>query len=147
MSNWIERDRSLRKYNISRNRFRELYYFALQYPEWKDELKYKYDTQKSTTITDMPVAHNGDGRPTEDVAIKCSELSHKITLIESAARLTDPALYKYILKAVTNENVTYDYLKIHMDIPCGKNIFYDRRRRFYWILSQNLEKKGVDIDD
>ena len=47
------------KYGIGKNRFKELYYWCLQYDEWKDELKYKTDTVKSIEITDMPVAHNG----------------------------------------------------------------------------------------
>ena len=32
------------KYGISKHRFKELYYWCLQYNEWKDELKYKTDT-------------------------------------------------------------------------------------------------------
>ena len=46
------------KYGISKNRFWELYYWCLQYGEWKDELKYKTDTVGSMEITDMPTSHN-----------------------------------------------------------------------------------------
>ena len=42
------------KYGISKNRFRELYYWCLQYKEWKEELNYRTSTVKSLQITDMP---------------------------------------------------------------------------------------------
>lgn len=129
-----------KKYNISKNRYRELYYYALQYQEWKDELKYKYDTSKAVVPNDMPTAHNGDSDTTSDAAIKCAELSHKIETVETAARLADPDLCKYILKAVTSNNINFNYLSTVMGIPCSANTFYDRRRKFYWYLSQTIEK-------
>lgn len=136
----LPRDANYRKYNISKNRFRELYYYALQYQEWKDELRYKYDTAKAITYSDMPKApQNGAGDPTFEAAARCSDLQHKIDTIEKSARLADEQLYPYILKAVTNEGITYNYLYMHCGIPCGSNTFYDRRRRFYWILDKNLE--------
>lgn len=129
-----------KKYNISQNRYRQLYYYCLQYQEWKDELKYKYDTSKALVVDDMPHSKtNNITNPTQDTAMKCAELAHKIATIEEAAKLTDPALYKYILKHVTNPNINYEYLSSHMNIPCSKNTFYDRRKKFYWILSQNVE--------
>ena len=48
----------------------------------------------------------------------------------------DQDLYQYLLKAVTSEDVTYRYLKMIMRIPCGKKMYYDRRRKFYWLLDQ-----------
>lgn len=138
----IPRNNKIEKnYKISKNRFRELYYYALQYQEWKDELKYKYDTSTAITISDMPSAHNGGVNTTEEIAMKCVELSHKIESVESAARLADPELYKYILKAVTTESINYKYLSTVMDIPCSANTFYKKRRKFYWHLSNILEKK------
>lgn len=139
----IPRGKLLQKtYNLSQNRYREMYYFALQYNEWKDELKYKYDTSKAVQITDMPTAHNGDSNPTMDAAIRCAELSRKIEMVETAAKLADQSLYKYIIKGVTNDGINFNYLQTVMNIPCSANTYYDRRRKFYWILSQNLEKFG-----
>ena len=92
---------------------------------------------------DMPTAHNGDSNPTQDAAIHCMMLSERIESVENAARLADPQLYEYILKAVTCD-VNYNYLSTVMNIPCSANMFYDRKQRFYWILSQNIEKKERD---
>ena len=132
------RDTSLKKYGISPHRFKELYHFCLQYNEWKDELKYKCDTVKSIEITDMPTAHGGNSDQVQSLAIRRAELSGKIKLIEDTAKEADEDIYKYIIKAVTNEGITFNYLKTFMGIPCGKDMYYDRRRRFYWLLSQKI---------
>ena len=131
------RDTSLKKYGISPHRFKELYHFCLQYHEWKDELKYKCDTVKSIEVTDMPVAHNNSDQ-VQALATRRAELSQKVKLIEDTAKEADADIYKYIIKAVTNEGITFNYLKTVMDIPCGKDMYYDRRRRFYWLLSQKI---------
>lgn len=123
------------KYGISGNRFRELYYWCLQYNEWKDELRYKTDTVRSIEITDMPTAHNGSDA-TQQLAIRRVQLARNCELIEQTALETDPDIYQYLLKAVTDENVSYRYLEMIMGIPCSRNTYYDRRRKFYWLLSQ-----------
>lgn len=123
------------KYGISGHRFKELYYWCLQYDEWKDELKYKTNTVRSIEITDMPTAHNGEDA-TQQLAIRRAQLSKNCELIEQTAIEADSELYQYLLKAVTNEDVTYRYLKMIMGIPCSHNTYYNRRRKFYWLLSQ-----------
>lgn len=115
----------------------ELYHYCLQYNEWKDELKYKCDTVSGIEITDMPITHNNSD-DTQNLAIRRAELSQKCELIEATAREADQDIYQYILKAVTNEGISYNYLYTVMNIPCGKDMYYDRRRKFYWLLSQKI---------
>lgn len=125
------------KYNISRHRFAQLYHFCLQYPEWRDELKYKTDNVGSIEITDMPTAHSNESN-VEKLAIRRTQLEEKCKLIEQTALETDPEIYEYLIKAVTNEYISYNYLKTYMGIPCGKNYYYDKRRKFYFLLSQKI---------
>jgi hypothetical protein len=47
----------------------------------------------------------------------------------------DKDLYLYLLKAVT-EGLSYTHLKTKLDIPCGKDMYYDRYRKFFWLLSE-----------
>lgn len=123
------------KYNISSNRFRELYYFCLQYNEWRDELKYKTDTIAGQEISDLPGAHScSDG--TSKLAMRRMELERNCRLIEKTAIEADAEIYQYLIKAATNENISFHYLKTVMDMPCERDTYYDRRRKFYWILSQ-----------
>ena len=128
---------SEKKYNISKHRFRELYYFCLQYQEWLDELKYKTDDVSSVGITNMPTSHNTNSN-VERLALRRAQLEEKCKILEQTAIETDETLYQYIIKAVTNEGVSYNYLKMIMNIPCCKNVWYDRRRKFYYLLSQKI---------
>lgn len=123
------------KYGISKNRFRELYYWCLQYNEWIDELKYKTNTVGAMEITGMPATHGG-GDATQQLAIRRAQLEQNCRLIEQTAIETGSDIYQYLIKAVTDENITYRYLKMIMGIPCGKKMYYDRRRKFYWLLDK-----------
>ena len=125
------------KYKISKHRFAELYHFCLQYPEWVDELKYKTDNVASPVITDMPSSHDTNSG-VESLALRRKQLEEKCRLIEQTAIETDAEIYQYILRAVTTEHISYNYLRTVMGIPCGKNYYYDRRRRFYYLLSQKI---------
>ncbi len=126
-----------KKYHISKHRFLELYHFCLQYNEWKDELEQKNSTVKSIEITDVPKG-GGNGDATAKLAIRRAELEEKCKIIEQTAIEADPDIYQYIIKAVTNDCVTYQYLKKVLEMPCGKDMYYDRRRKFYWLLSRKI---------
>lgn len=123
------------KYDISENRFRELYYFCLQYPEWKKELANNMDTLSGHGIISFS-SGNYVSDKTAKLAVRRAELEEHCKLIEKTALETEAEIYDFLLKAVTCENITYNYLKTVMGIPCGKKMYYDRRRRFYWILSR-----------
>jgi hypothetical protein len=61
--------------------------------------------------------------------------SKRMQILENVAKDADKYLWQYILKAVT-EGLSYTYLKTKLDIPCGKDMYYDRYRRFFWLLSE-----------
>ena len=128
---------SEKKYGISKHKFWQVYHYCMQYNEWKDELKFKTNTMKSIGVTDMPMGKSS-GDATQALAMRREELSRKCEIIEMAAVEADKELAQYIIKAVTNEGVTYSYLDQFMGIPCGKKMYYDRRRKFYWILSKKI---------
>jgi hypothetical protein len=86
-------------------------------------------------ITDMPSSRNC-GDATQQLAMRRVMLEQNCQLIEQTAIEADPDIYQYILKAVTGEDVTYRYLKMIMEIPCSHNTYYDRRRKFYWLLDK-----------
>lgn len=56
-------------------------------------------------------------------------------MVEQTAIEADADLAHYILKAVT-EGLSYSHLKARLEIPCGKDMYYDRYRRFFWLLSK-----------
>ena len=132
------------KYAISNYRFRELYYFCLQYEEWQQKLKEKQNPLKGMQYSGMP-SSGTVGHPTESIAIECAELSTKCNAVESAARAADPELYEYIIYAVTHENITFNFLKMQKDIPCERDRYYDRRRKFYFVLDKMLRNKNIEV--
>lgn len=127
------------KYYINKHRYYELKHFCLQYPIWKKGYTALEDTSlRSIDLSDVHVGTNNISNPTEKYAIVKTYLSDKINMIEKAASIADSDLYSYILKGVTEE-YSYTYLKTKLEIPCSKDTYYDRYRKFFWILS-NMRK-------
>lgn len=125
------------KYEISKHRFLELYHFCMQYPEWKEELKNNTHTVKSIQITDMPISHSYQDQ-TANLVERRMKLLEKCEMIEQTAMEADPDIYQYILEGVTQSYASYRYLKMSKGIPCGKNMYHNRRRRFYYLLSKKI---------
>lgn len=134
------------KYKISNYRFRELYYYCLQYNEWREALAEKRNPLKGQQYSGMP-SSGLPGNPTMNVAIDCAEYAHKCAVIEQAAKLADPDLYEYIIYAVTNEKITFKYLKMQMNIPCESDCYYNCRRKFYFILDKMLRYKKIEAEE
>lgn len=122
------------KYWISKHRYYELKHFCLQYPIWKSAYAAFDDTGIAlSTIENVPTS-NMPGDPTGKRAVMKAYYKEKIDLIERIALDADRYLYEYILKAVTEE-LSYTYLRSKLDIPCGRDMYYDRYRKFFWLLS------------
>jgi hypothetical protein len=124
------------KYWISRHRYYELKHFCLQYPLWKkayaalDEF-----TIHSPMLEELRSTSNIPSDPTAKWGIARAYYSEKMDMVRKAAMAADEDLYIYILKAVTEE-LSYNYLKTRLGMPCGKDMYYDRYRKFFWILSK-----------
>lgn len=123
-------------YYVSKHRMYELIHFCLQYPEWKktcngiDELYFKSpNLDKIKTITNEP------SDPTAELAMKRMRCYENMKLVEDIACKADEVLANYILLAVT-EDLRYETIKSRLNIPCGRDMFYDRRRRFFWLLDK-----------
>lgn len=123
------------KYWIDRHRYYELKHFCLQYKQWKKEYVSLNDFGLSMgVITGMP-SSNEIRDLTSDCAIRKAEIGNRIKLIESTAMEADVDLWYYIVKAVT-EGLAYTQLKTMFDIPCSRDMYYDRYRRFFWLLDK-----------
>jgi len=121
-------------YWVSKHRHYELKHFCLQYPEWKKEYITLGVPTISSSVLDRLPSGNTIGDPVAEYAMRRVYYAERIDLIEKIARETDKYLYEYILRAVT-EGLSYTYLKSKLKIPCGRDMYYDRYRRFFWLLS------------
>ena len=123
------------KYWISKHRHYELKHFCLQYPTWKKTYAAIDELSTSLPMTERVSSSNIPGDPTAKCVMRKAYYLERISLIEKAAIEADKDLYLYILKGVT-EGLSYTYLKSKLEIPCGKDMYYDRYRRFFWLLSE-----------
>ncbi len=121
------------KYWISKHRHYELKHFCLQYPEWKRSYSYLDDPTIPLSMIENIPTDNIPGDPTAKRAFMKLHYSERIKLVEKTAIETDPYLYSYIINGVT-EGRSYTYLKTKLGMPCGKDMYYDRYRRFFWLL-------------
>ena len=127
-----------KKYEINKHRFLELRYHCLQYTDWRRELTGMTDTVRSIEYSKEGKGSPSQGSATEHLAIRRTELEEKCKVIEQTAIEADPELYPWILEGVTQDYATYSYLRDAKKMPCGKNMYYERRRRFYWLLSKKI---------
>jgi len=98
-------------YELSRNRWKELKHYCLQYPEWRRRYFELY-------------CHPGTaGDPTGEEATKRADYIRAMSLIETTAIDTDKDYSLYIFLAVTG------MAKKCQDVP---DEYY---RRFFWLLS------------
>ena len=124
------------KYYIDKHRYYELKHFCLQYNEWKKTYANCNESIIFAAGIERLPSSNIPSDLTAKYAVKKAFYGERIKLIERIAMEADDFLYPYILKAVT-EGLSYTYLKSRLDIPCGRDMYYDRYRKFFWLLSES----------
>lgn len=123
------------KYYIDKHRYYELKHFCLQYNEWKKAYVSCDDAIIFGSSFERKLSNNIPSDITAKYGMMKAHYDRRIKLIEKCAMEADEYLYKYILQAVT-EGLSFTYLKTKLDIPCGRDMYYDRYRRFFWLLSE-----------
>ena len=123
------------EYWISSRDFRLAYAYALKYNEWSQEAE-ALGGMKAVNYDGMPHG-NSVGNPTESTGIKTAELLEKIRKIDNALHEAAPEIENWLKMYVTNEDITFDMLKAR-GIPCERAMFYNRRMKFYYLLSRRI---------
>ncbi len=123
------------KYWVSKNRHYELRYFCLQYPDWRKAYAELDGSSIFSSRSNGIPSGREPGDPTASLVEKRSSYFDKMRIVEQTAIDADPDLASYILKGVT-EGVSYDQLKARLEIPCSRDTYYDRYRRFFWLLDR-----------
>lgn len=128
------------KYWINKHRYYELKHFCLQYPDWKKVYSELCDVNLPLSMIDSTTANIHSDNPADKRVLLKNFYSERIKIIEKTALEADLSLHNYIVKGVT-EGRSYTYLKTVLDIPCGKDMYYDRYRKFFWLLNDSRERK------
>lgn len=120
-------------YWIDKHRYYELKHFCLQYHIWKRTYIALTELKSISNLEKIP-SGNEISDPTAKQAIRKAYYSDRIEMVENAAYDADNILGEYILKAVT-EGLSYTHLKSKLGIPCSRDTYYDRYRKFFWLLN------------
>ena len=123
------------KYYIDKHRYYELKHFCLQYNEWKKTYAAYSDAVVFGSKFERMSSSNIPSDITAKYGMMKAQYGRRIELIETICMEADDFLYPYLLKAVT-EGLSYTHLKTRMNIPCGRDMYYDRYRKFFWLLSE-----------
>lgn len=129
-------------YGISRNRYKELQAFCLQY----DEKKSKINRGINAVANDGMPKGNFKKNTLEMNAIRNVIYQRDCEMIEQAAVAASSEIYPYIIKSVTND-LSFPFIEYDEKlgrIPIGKTEFYGYRRLFYHYL--DLIKSGDKLD-
>jgi hypothetical protein len=119
----------LNKYQISTDKYQELFYFCKQY--WDREEEIKHLRGLTEVVMDGMPKGNTTSDPTARKAIMIDRLRKENELIEQTAIEADSYIYQDLIKNIT-QGITYEYL----DCCCSRGYFYDRRRKFFKLLSE-----------
>ena len=138
------------KWYLPKWEYRTVVAFCLQY---KDLVKQRDDLQKliedggvlkGVNYDGMPHG-TGVGDPTYQAVLrkqldlnKLRDVEKKIELIEGNVNRVSRELNFWMLKAVTEEDATYDKLRYEDGMPLPKNAYSCMRREIYYRISKSL---------
>ena len=125
------------EYWIDRNRYYELKHFCLQYDSWISALR-SIDGYQNFDQFSERIRSDRIHSVTETAVLNRDYYENRIRIVKRAANCTDEHLGYYILLAVTN-SYNYDYLRLVLEIPCSRGVYYKLYRKFFWILDKLRE--------
>ena len=134
-------------WGISREEYKELTYFCLQYEQKKREAAALLTTRIATPTPEIyhkagkeygAFLPHGSGRtsdPTASTAAKRDRLLRDVMMIERAARVAADDLAPYVLRAVTTRGGVQSVFA-NTRPPIGERQFYELRKKFYLVLHE-----------
>lgn len=118
-------------YYLSKHRTLELKHFCLQYEEWRKE-RAKITVLQSYGYGKIPGSEISD--KTANLAMRAAELDGYMAMVVRCCKEADCYIWTWLLEGVT-EGVGYEVLRAR-EIPCSKDYYYERYRKFFWLLDK-----------
>ena len=111
-------------------------HYALRYPLMLAELQDARDTSTAIRYDKDKVQTSPTDSMIVNAAIRASEISDKVKLIEDTISVCADGMDNYLKMGVCY-GLTFRELEAK-NIPCGHKKYYDMRRKFYYLLSQKI---------
>lgn len=109
--------------------------YSEKYPRWLIQYNCLKDSVKAITYDRQGSPTNAIADKTAEYAEKRVALREKMLKVERCACEAGGDLAEYILRSVINEDVTFEDMKAQ-GMPCERRCFYEKRRKYYFLLSQ-----------
>lgn len=124
---------SKKRYYISKHRYYELLHFCRQYFEFS--IKIQELEQVLLKASQLSAIEQSDiSDRTGNMAVRLDQYKEYMSIINLCAKDADPDLQSYIFEAVT-KGTPFTHFEAD-GIPCCRDTFYDRYRKFFWLLDK-----------
>ena len=126
------------KYYLPKHTYLTCIHYALQYRDWKAELDANRDTRGAIRYDKDKIQVGNDYDSTSETAIRMVEIEDKCNMIDKCINLAcdASALDNFVRLGVCYGFTVYQL--IDKGMPCGKDLYYKIRRRFYYELSKKI---------
>lgn len=120
------------KYWLPRHRYYELLHFCRQYADWKLEYEDIDIPSADPSVERVQVSKDADAVLKQ--AMRRADLASRIDIYTMALNKIEDELKNYIFLATT-KGYSYEFMDSRYGMPCCRNTFYDRYRKFFYELN------------
>ena len=127
------------KYYLPKQTYMTAIYYAQQYDSWHQELEAMGSVIQGIDYSKDRVQTSGTSDSTSELAMRREKIESKIRMVDDIIHQIcrgNKAMEKYIRLGVCY-GLTFWQLEAQK-IPCGKDMYYSKRRRFYWLMSRRM---------
>ena len=124
------------KYYLPKETYLTVMHYCRQYPLWLQMLDIEFDARHGIAYDHDKVMSSNGSDSTSTLGIRRAEASKKKDIIEDVAKNTANGMSTWLILGCCY-NMTYIQLKTY-GIPCGKDLYYKLRRKFYYEMSKKI---------
>lgn len=126
------------QYYLPKHTYLTCIHYALQYRDWIAILNTERDTRGAIRYDKDHVQTSNDYDSTSETAMRMIDISEKISKIDKCITeaCDDEVMEKWLRLGVCYGFTIYQLAEEGM--PCGKNLYYELRQRFYYNLSKKI---------
>ena len=124
------------QYFLPKETFLTVVHYCRQYPIWLSELNALSDSRHGVDYDSDRIQSSGSHDQVFDIVAQREKLVTKKDVIEKTAAAVSGGLQSWLILGVCY-GLTYFQLA-DRGIPCGKDLYYQMRRKFYFELSKRI---------
>lgn len=126
------------QYYLPKHTYLTCIHYALQYRDWKAYLDAERDTRGAIRYDKDRIQSSNNYDSTSETAMRMVEMDDKVAKIDSCIELAceNEVMEKWLRLGVCYGFTIYQLMDAGM--PCGKNMYYSLRQKFYYELAKKI---------